>query len=71
MVLLDRRAELVEELSAASDDLRDYVSAEARRLLSEPRLLDGLGAALPPDDASQLRAAAVIVPALRGLAVAP
>jgi hypothetical protein len=55
-------------VSAASEDLRDYVSAKARRLLSQSRLLDGLAAALPPDDASQLRAAAVILPALRALA---
>ena len=68
VVLLDRRAELVEELRAASDDLRRYVSAEAQRLLGEPRLLDGIAATLSPDDASQERAALVVVPALRALA---
>lgn len=68
VVLIDRRPELVEELSAASENVREYVSAEARRLLGESRLLDGLAAALPPDEASQLRAAAVILPALRALA---
>ncbi len=67
-VLLDRRGELVAELAAAADDVRSYVAAEARRLLDEPRLLDGLAAALPPDDASQRRAGDVILPALRSIA---
>jgi predicted nucleotidyltransferase len=67
-VLLDRRAELVDELTAASDDVRGYVAAEARQLLDEPRLLDGFAAALPPDAASQRRAGDVILPALRSIA---
>ncbi len=41
-MLLDRRAELVDELRAAEEPLRRYMAAEVRRLLDEPRMTDGL-----------------------------
>jgi len=66
--LLDRRAELVGEIRDADAPLRMFVAGEAGRLLAEGRMLDGLAAALPPDDVSQQRVTAVILPALRALA---
>jgi hypothetical protein len=66
--LLDRRAELVGEILDADAPLRMFVATETRRLLAEGRMLDGLAAALPPDDVSQQRVTAVILPALRALA---
>ena len=35
-LLLDRRAEIVDELRGADAELRDFVAAEARALLEDP-----------------------------------
>lgn len=67
VTMLDRRAELVGEIRDADAPLRQFVAGEAGRLLAEGRMLDGLAAALPPDDLSQQRITAVILPALRAL----
>jgi hypothetical protein len=66
--LLDRRAEIIDEVRQADAPLRAFVAGEAGRLLAEDRMLDGLAAALPPDDVSQQRVTVVILPTLRALA---
>jgi hypothetical protein len=67
-LLLDRRAELVDEIGAADDDLRRYVAAEACKLLDDPRTQGGLMGAVLPDDVSQDRVPTVLLPALQALA---
>jgi hypothetical protein len=67
-LLLDRRAELVDETEMADEDLRRYVAAEAGKLLDDPRTQGGLMGAVPPDAASQDRVPTVLLPALRALA---
>ncbi len=65
--LLDGRAELIDDVRTAAADLREYLAAAAASMLSEPRMLDGLAGALPGDRASQERAGAVVLPALRAI----
>jgi hypothetical protein len=60
--------EFVAEIRESNAQLRMFVAGEAGRLLIEDRTLEGLAAALPPDDVSQQRVTAVILPALRALA---
>ncbi len=67
-LLLDRRAEVVPEVAGAEEDLRGYVAAEARRLLTDPSVRGGFMGALPPDAQSQDRVASVLIPALAALA---
>ena len=67
-LLLDRRAELIDEISVADADLRRYVAAEAGKLLDDPRTQGGLMGAVPPDDLSQNRVPTVLLPALSALA---
>jgi nucleotidyltransferase AbiEii toxin of type IV toxin-antitoxin system len=67
-LLLDRRAELVDEIGMAAEDLRRYVAAEARKLLADPRAQGGLMGAVLPDDLSQDRVPTVLLPALQALA---
>ena len=40
--LVDGRAEVVEEVGDASDDLRSYLSGEIASLLDQPRFLDAI-----------------------------
>ena len=68
VLLLDRRAELVDEIETADEDLRRYVAAEVAKLLDDPRTQGGLMGAVPPDDVSQDRVTTVLLPALRALA---
>ena len=68
--LLDGRAELVEEIAGAPEELRRYLSAELSRHRAHWRFLDGVYAGLPPDDASQARAEGVVMPRLAAIAAA-
>jgi hypothetical protein len=67
-LLLDRRAELVDEIEMADEDLRRYVAQEPGKLLDDQRTQGGLMGAVPPDDVSQDRVPTVLLPALRALA---
>ena len=45
-----------------------YIAAEMRRILAEPRLLDGLAGAMRGDAASQERVDIVVLPVFKALA---
>jgi hypothetical protein len=66
--LVDGRAELVGEIERADEGVRVYLAQETTELLNSPRFLDGVFGALRPDAASQDRAEAVVLPALRAIA---
>lgn len=65
--LIDGRAELVEEISSAPDELRRYLASELSRHRTHPRFVDGVYAGLPPDAASQARAEGVVLPRLAAI----
>lgn len=67
IALVDGRQELIAEVAASGQDLRDYVAHEVESLLNAPRFPDGLFGALGGDAISQERAHAVVLPALRSL----
>jgi hypothetical protein len=62
--LLDGRAELVEEIASAPDEVRRYVGSELSRHQEHPHFLDGVYAGLAPDAASQARAEEIVLPRL-------
>jgi hypothetical protein len=68
VTLIDGRPKLLEEVTSSPADVRRYIACEMRRLLSEPRLMDGLAGAMPGDAASQERVDVVILPVLNQLA---
>lgn len=68
MLLVDGRAELVGEVAAAEDEVRDFVADEVAALLDQPRFIDAIFGFLRADVASQARAATVVLPRLRELA---
>lgn len=68
IALIDGRAELVGEIDGADEDVRRYLAEETTALLNAPRFLNGVFGALRPDSASQDRADAVVLPALRTIA---
>jgi predicted nucleotidyltransferase len=68
VALVDGREELQGEVVAAPIELRSYVQASIRELLSSRRLLDGVRAQLRPDTANQARAEPVVVARLRAIA---
>ena len=70
VTLVDGREEIIEEVRSADADLRAYLAAELRELMSESRLIDGVYAGLPPDAASQARATEVVVPRLNTIVAA-
>ncbi len=55
MVLIDGRAEIVDEISRAPEDVRNYISGKIRGLLLNRQFLDALPGYLLPDEASQGR----------------
>ena len=55
ITVIDGRAEIIEEISRAPEDVRDYVSGKIRGLLNTRQFLDALPGYLLPDDASQGR----------------
>jgi hypothetical protein len=68
VTLIDGRSELLEEVAGAGADVRVYIAEEMRRLLTEPRLMDGLAGAMRGDAASQERVDVVVLPAFKALA---
>jgi hypothetical protein len=68
VTLIDGRTELPEEVASADADVRAYIADEMRRVLAEPRVMDGIAGAMRGDAASQERIEIVIVPALNELA---
>ena len=59
VVLIDGRAEIVQEVGAAEEQLRTYLSAEFSRMQEDFGFDSGISGALLPDRASQARAALV------------
>jgi predicted nucleotidyltransferase len=55
VTVIDGRVELVEELSEAASELRDYVSATFASFLAEKDFQESLAGHMPPDPASQNR----------------
>ena len=55
ITVIDGRAEIVEEISRAPEDVRDYISGKIRGLLNTRQFLDALPGYLLPDEASQGR----------------
>jgi hypothetical protein len=70
IALVDGREELVDEVAAADQDVRQYLAHEVSLLLAAPRIADGLFGAMRADPASQQRAESVVLPALRSIASA-
>jgi hypothetical protein len=68
VALIDGRSELLQEVASAEADARAYVADEMHRLLSEPRLMDGLAGAVRGDAASQDRIDIVVLPVMNELA---
>jgi hypothetical protein len=68
--LLDGRAELVEEIAGAPEELRRYLASELSRHRARPHFIDGIYAGLPPDDASQARAETIVLPRLAAITAA-
>jgi hypothetical protein len=67
VTLLDGRAETVEDVRRAPEQVRDYCVAELGALLGDRRFLDGLYGALQGDAASQARAETVVIPRIRAI----
>lgn len=55
VAVLDGRAEIVTEVAAASDAVREYIGIEIQSLLDNPDFTEALGGFLLPDAASQAR----------------
>jgi hypothetical protein len=68
VLLVDGRAELVDEVAAAPAELRAWLPGECAALLAEPRFVDAIFGFLRPDAASQARAEAIVLPRLRAIA---
>jgi predicted nucleotidyltransferase len=55
ITVLDGRAEIIDEISGAPKDVREYISGKVAGLLETRQFLDALPGYLLPDDASQGR----------------
>ena len=55
ITLLDGRPEIVEEISAAPEDVKEFLASEFAQFLRNRSFLDGLPGHLPPDSANQQR----------------
>ena len=60
IAVVDGRAELVQEIKAAQNDVRSYLAQEIARLCGAREFLDALPGHLPPDEASQARTATIL-----------
>lgn len=58
--LIDGRERLGSEVESAARSVREFVAAEFRRMLSDPRFEPGVAGALLPDQASQARLPTVL-----------
>jgi predicted nucleotidyltransferase len=70
ITVVDGRAEIVDEVSAASVELRDYLAARLRAILANPQFMEALPAHLPGDRTSQARVS-VITERLRRMSESP
>lgn len=68
VTLLDTRAELMRETEAAPADVRAYIATQLVELEKTRDFLTILAGMLRPDDASQARLEAIVLPRLRALA---
>ena len=55
VAVLDGRPEIVADVAAASDDVREYIGTEIQSLLDNPDFIEALSGFLLPDAASQAR----------------
>ena len=55
IAVVDGRSEIVDDVAAASDDVREYIGAEIRALLDNRDFTEALAGFLLPDPASQAR----------------
>lgn len=55
VAVIDGRAEIVEEIRPAQEDVRTYIASEINKLLSTQAFVDALPGYLLPDSASQAR----------------
>lgn len=67
ILLVDGREELIGEVAAAADDVREFVARGIGDLLDQPRFIDAIFGLLRADLASQARAESVVLPRLRTL----
>jgi hypothetical protein len=68
IALVDGRQELVDEVTAADDEVRRFIAHEVTLLLGAPRIADGLFGAMRADPVSQQRVESVVLPALQNIA---
>jgi predicted nucleotidyltransferase len=68
ITLVDGRAEIVDEVYAAPDDVRAYLADQFTELQSIPDFLTMVASMLRPDRASQARVETVVLPRLREIA---
>ncbi len=55
ITVIDGRAEIIDEISRAPEDVRNYISGKIAGLLKTTQFVDALPGYLLPDDASQGR----------------
>ena len=55
VTVVDGRPEIVDDVAAADEQVRAYISAEIRSLLDNPDFVEALAGFLLPDAASQAR----------------
>lgn len=60
LILVDGRPELADEVRRAPQDVQGYLRTEIGRLLADEAFTDGIPEHLPPDTASQARAAIIL-----------
>jgi hypothetical protein len=60
IAVVDGRAELIQEIQAAQNDVRSYLAQEIAKLCGAREFLDALPGHLPPDAASQARIGAIL-----------
>jgi hypothetical protein len=53
--VIDGRAEIIDEITVAPEDVREYISGKVAALMKTRQFLDALPGYLLPDDASQGR----------------
>jgi hypothetical protein len=64
ITLVNGRADLVEEIRAASGDLREFTADQIADLQTRPRFDEWVGGSLRPDAANQARVETIVLPRL-------